>query len=187
MAWGKDMDHEQLTFSFLQTGIGAACALALAQAGANLCLIFRPLPNSTSTLADYTVSSITALCPNVRVEVVHCDLGNTEDVKTVFPRALDLMGGEIDVFVNCAGIQRRDQAVKFSETDWDDVSLFFSFGSSLFFPRCFAFLSFGFFAPSLTGVICSLLYLSLVLPALSIFPFPSLATHPSPFSAIEPA
>jgi len=68
----------------------------------------------------------------VRVEVVHCDLGNTEDVKTVFPRALDLMGGEIDVFVNCAGIQRRDQAVKFSETDWDDVSPFSSFGSSLF-------------------------------------------------------
>ena len=137
MAWGKDMDHEQLTFSFLQTGIGAACAVALAQAGANLCLIFRPLPNSTSTLADYTVSSITALCPNVRVEVVHCDLGNTEDVKTVFPRALDLMGGEIDVFVNCAGIQRRDQAVKFSETDWDDVSLFFSFESSLFFSSVF--------------------------------------------------
>lgn len=126
-------DHEQLTFYFLQTGIGAACALALAQAGANLCLIFRPLPNSTSALADYTVSSITALCPNVRVEVVHCDLGNTEDVKTVFPRALDLMGGEIDVFVNCAGIQRRDQAVKFSETDWDDVSLSFLLGALFFF------------------------------------------------------
>lgn len=65
--------------------------------------------------------------------MVHCDLGNTEDVKTVFPRALDLMGGEIDVFVNCAGIQRRDQAVKFSEADWDDVSPFSSFGSPLVF------------------------------------------------------
>jgi len=63
--------------------------------------------------------------------VVHCDLGNTEDVKTVFTRALDLMGGEIDVFVNCAGIQRRNQAVKFSEADWDDVSLGFPLSSSL--------------------------------------------------------
>jgi len=103
-------------------GIGAACAVALAQAGANLCLILRPPQNAAaSSLGGHTVSGIKTLCPNVKVEVVHCDLGDTEDVKAVFPRALEVMGGEIDVFVNCAGIQRREQAVKFSEADWDDV------------------------------------------------------------------
>jgi 2-deoxy-D-gluconate 3-dehydrogenase len=53
--------------------------------------------------------------------IVHCDLDNLDSVKGVFQKALDIMGGRIDILVNCAGIQRRSPSLDFSETDWDDV------------------------------------------------------------------
>lgn len=56
-----------------------------------------------------------------RVEIVDCDLADLASVRTLFQKALDAMGGEIHVLVNCAGIQRRSPAVAFSEQDWDDV------------------------------------------------------------------
>ena len=115
------------------TGIGAACALALAQAGANLCLVLRPpadKPSSSST--PDIVSSISAACPNVRIEVVHADLSDITSVKAVFPQALEKMHREIDIFVNCAGIQRRAPAEIFSEDDWDEVRQSPFFQRSLF-------------------------------------------------------
>lgn len=66
-----------------------------------------------------TLNSIRAL--GVKAEVVHCDLGDLHAVKEVFQKALHVMGGEIHVLVNCAGIQRRSPSVNFSEKDWDDV------------------------------------------------------------------
>ncbi|KDR79988.1 hypothetical protein GALMADRAFT_1173407 [Galerina marginata CBS 339.88] len=99
-------------------GIGAACALALAQAGADLCLILRPPVDPQ--LTPEIVNTIRTACPNARVEVVHADLSDTASVKRVFPLALEKMNGEIDIFVNCAGIQRRAPAELFSEDDWDE-------------------------------------------------------------------
>ncbi|KAI0948054.1 hypothetical protein AcW1_009659 [Taiwanofungus camphoratus] len=96
-------------------GIGAACAIALAEAGANICLVQRP---ASPTHSD-TYNAIAALGRTVKV--VECDLADLESVKLVFERALDAMGGEIHVLVNCAGIQRRSPAVQFTEGDWDDV------------------------------------------------------------------
>ena len=55
-----------------------------------------------------------------------CDLSDLAAVKGLFQKALDAMGGTIDILVNCAGIQRRSPSVSFSEQDWDDVSAFFS-------------------------------------------------------------
>ncbi|KAI0942003.1 hypothetical protein AcV7_002551 [Taiwanofungus camphoratus] len=100
-------------------GIGAACAIALAEAGANICLVQRP---ASPTHSD-TYNAIAALGRTVKV--VECDLADLESVKLVFERALDAMGGEIHVLVNCAGIQRRSPAVQFTEGDWDDVRLCF--------------------------------------------------------------
>jgi 2-deoxy-D-gluconate 3-dehydrogenase len=58
-----------------------------------------------------------------RAEIAVCDLADMTAVKTVFDRALELMGGEIHIMVNCGGIQRRAPAVDFAESDWDDVRL----------------------------------------------------------------
>jgi 2-dehydro-3-deoxy-D-gluconate 5-dehydrogenase len=98
-------------------GIGAACATALAEAGAALCLVLRPQSNSS----DDQVESLRRLGA-ATVNVVHCDLADLEAVKGLFQKGVDAMGGSIDVLVNCAGIQRRSPSVEFSERDWDDVS-----------------------------------------------------------------
>ena len=102
-----------VTLAASPTGIGAACAIALAQAGADICLVVRPQPTDTPL-------PILAQLP--RAQVVYADLSDMDDVKSVFQRALDIMGGEIHVLVNCAGIQRRAPAVDFGEHEWDEVS-----------------------------------------------------------------
>ena len=108
-------------------GIGVACALALAEAGATICLIVRP--NSNNSNINNNTSTIDALraiqLPNAdHHTTIECDLSNPDAVRTLFDRALDKLGGNIHVLVNCAGIQRRAPAVEFSEQDWDDVSYF---------------------------------------------------------------
>ncbi|KZT61711.1 NAD(P)-binding protein [Calocera cornea HHB12733] len=94
-------------------GIGEACALALAQAGADICLAQRD-PTRTSVR-----DSIRLL--GVRCEIVPCDLADLEAVKTLFDRALAVMGGEIHVLFNCGGMQHRAPATEFPEEKWDEV------------------------------------------------------------------
>jgi 2-deoxy-D-gluconate 3-dehydrogenase len=91
-------------------GIGQACALALAQAGASVCLVTRDSASTASTLAAIPSA-----------QHVVCDLSDLDAVTRVFDGALEKMGGEIHILVNCAGIQRRAPSVDFSEQDWDDV------------------------------------------------------------------
>ncbi|KAG8216832.1 hypothetical protein J3R82DRAFT_7091 [Butyriboletus roseoflavus] len=84
-----------------------------------LFVLFRENPlwavNRTRPPAD----SIRALGGSAHI--VHCDLANLDAVRELFPKALEVMGGNIHVLVNCAGIQRRSPSVSFSERDWDDV------------------------------------------------------------------
>ncbi|KAI0338016.1 NAD(P)-binding protein [Trametopsis cervina] len=95
-------------------GIGASCAIALAEAGASVCLVQRP---GSTNLETY--NSIAALGRTVKT--VDCDLADLAAVRTLFARALEIMDEQIHILVNCAGIQRRSPAVSFSEQDWDDV------------------------------------------------------------------
>jgi NAD(P)-dependent dehydrogenase (short-subunit alcohol dehydrogenase family) len=104
-------------------GIGAACAIALAQAGAALCLVLREPQGDAPPNLD-TVNAIREL--GASAKVVHCDLNNLDAVKGVFQRGLDVMGGRIDILVNCAGIQRRSPSLDFLETDWDDVRIHYA-------------------------------------------------------------
>lgn len=99
-------------------GIGAACAQALAEAGAALCVVVRePQPG-----AEPNLETVNALRQRgFKVEHVFCDLADLAAVKLLFQKALDALGGSIDILVNCAGIQRRSPSVTFSEQDWDDV------------------------------------------------------------------
>ncbi|KAG6872706.1 hypothetical protein C0995_007374 [Termitomyces sp. Mi166 len=99
-------------------GIGAACAVALAEAGASICLVQRNSPDGTPPNHE-TLNAIRAL--GAVAQVVYCDLDNMEAVKGLFQLALDHMGGQIHILVNCAGIQRRSPSLDFSESDWDDV------------------------------------------------------------------
>ncbi|KAF9500783.1 NAD(P)-binding protein [Pleurotus eryngii] len=148
-------------------GIGQACAIALAEAGADVVCVLRRTTKSNaehdkqdvdhkvsppsdrtgddggtgeSKEVDVTVAegggeakaktqgTIAAL--GVRAYVVYADLEDMADVKSVWARALGLLGREeeggegkprIHILVNCAGVQRRHPSVAFPEEDWDTV------------------------------------------------------------------
>lgn len=115
-------------------GIGAACALALARAGASVVLVVRPLsspssappaPSSAPSGAEHpSLAPLLALGQthaSQKYSIVEADLADMKSVKEVFPKALQKAGGTIDVLVNCGGIQRRHPSTEFPEEDWDEV------------------------------------------------------------------
>ena len=93
------------------TGLGQAMAVALADAGADIALVGRSAP-------DETEARIKALGRNVAV--VMADLGDTSQITRVVTEAEQALG-PIDILVNNAGIIRREDSIKFNESDWDDV------------------------------------------------------------------
>lgn len=52
---------------------------------------------------------------------VACDLADREDRARGFDEAVALLGGDLDILVNAAGIQRRHKSEEFHIEDWDDV------------------------------------------------------------------
>lgn len=103
------------------TGIGQAIAAALATAGADVALVGR-------SEASETKAKIEAL--GRRAIIVTAELSSIAPVADIIARTLDGLG-DIDILVNNAGIIRRNDAVDFTEEDWDAVidtnlkSLFF--------------------------------------------------------------
>lgn len=95
-------------------GIGAALALALAEAGADTILLLRP--GSTATA---TSSAITAL--GRRCTIYHADLARPADLKGLVHRITAEDGHDLSILVTCAGIQRRHPAHRFPDEDWEDV------------------------------------------------------------------
>ena len=93
------------------TGIGQAIALGLGRAGAEVVCAGRS--NMTETLALLKQSSVSA-------HECICDLNDKAETVAAYERA-EAMFGPIDVLVNNAGIIRRNDAVDFTEEDWDDV------------------------------------------------------------------
>lgn len=97
-------------------GIGAACAIALAQAGASICLLQRDITKTS------TQTHILQLGGGIKCEIVEADLSDLKATREAFKKGVEVMGGQIDMLINCAGIQRRAPAVDFSDEDWNDVS-----------------------------------------------------------------
>ena len=103
------------------TGIGQGIALALANAGADVALVGR-------TPAEETAAKIVET--GRRAALIEADLSTTRDVGNIVEQTVSELGG-LDILVNNAGIIRRNDALDFSEDDWDAVvdtnlkSLFF--------------------------------------------------------------
>ena len=103
------------------TGIGQAIALSLAGAGADVALVGR-------SEASETKAKVEAM--GRRAIIVPADLSSIAPVPDVIAQTLSGLGS-IDILVNNAGIIRRNDAVDFTEKDWDAVidtnlkSLFF--------------------------------------------------------------
>lgn len=103
------------------TGLGQAMAIALAQAGCDIVGVNRKAPEETA-------ACISAL--GRRFRAIRADLSQQESLQNVVDSAVAEMG-RVDILVNNAGTIRREDALAFSEKDWDDVinlnlkSLFF--------------------------------------------------------------
>lgn len=103
------------------TGLGQAMALGLAEAGCNIVGINQVEP-------DETIKQVTAL--GRRFLSLKADLRNIDAIPALLDSAIAYFD-RIDILVNNAGMIRREDAINFSEQDWDDVmdlnikSLFF--------------------------------------------------------------
>ncbi|MBB1072822.1 2-dehydro-3-deoxy-D-gluconate 5-dehydrogenase KduD [Rhodoferax sp. 4810] len=93
------------------TGLGQGMALALAQAGADIVGVNVAAPDDTRTLVEALGRRFLDLRANLS------DVSSIADLVT---QALALTG-RVDILVNNAGIIRREDALNFTEKDWDDV------------------------------------------------------------------
>ena len=94
-------------------GIGRACALELARAGAGVALAAR----SESKLAE-VVNEITAA--SGKAAAFRIDVANEDEIKAGVKAAVAHFG-KIDILVNNAGITRDQLVMRMKRADWDDV------------------------------------------------------------------
>ncbi len=93
------------------TGLGQAMAIALAEAGADVVGINRSAP----TEAEKAIQALGRKFFDLRA-----DVGQTDKLAGLVNQAVQL-AGRIDILVNNAGIIRRQDAIDFTEKDWDEV------------------------------------------------------------------
>ncbi|HKS76947.1 MAG TPA: SDR family oxidoreductase [Terriglobales bacterium] len=92
------------------SGIGRACAIALAREGANVVLVGRRKPR-----LDETAQS----CPNTAL-VIAADVSTQSGIDTVIADTLSRFG-TIDVLLNNAGVLHIGTAEQITEAQWDET------------------------------------------------------------------
>lgn len=93
------------------TGLGQGMAVALAQAGADICAVGHVDAVDTRELVKAT---------GRRFHFIEANLLSIEPVERIVKETVEAFG-RIDILVNNAGIIRREDSVNFSEKDWDEV------------------------------------------------------------------
>lgn len=94
-------------------GLGHGITTGLAKAGAKV--VIMASSDSVFTAAEEFVKE------GLDVLALKCDLSMEDSIKRSILQALDLLGGNLDIIVNNAGIQRRNKSEDFKLSDWDDV------------------------------------------------------------------
>jgi 3-oxoacyl-[acyl-carrier protein] reductase len=94
-------------------GIGRACALKLAEAGATVALAARNQEKLGEVAAEIVAAGGTA-------QPFELDLGSEESIKAC-AKAVLAQFGKIDILVNNGGITRDILALRMKKKDWDDV------------------------------------------------------------------
>jgi 2-deoxy-D-gluconate 3-dehydrogenase len=116
-----DLSGKVAIITGCNTGLGQGMAVALSSAGCHVVGVNRSDSSDTKELVEANGQSYL----EVRV-----DLSDTKVIDSILRATLDKFG-RVDVLVNNAGIIRRNDAVDFTEADWDAVmdlnskSLFF--------------------------------------------------------------
>lgn len=92
-------------------GIGKACALAMAKAGADVAVV-----DINGESAKETAAAIAAL--GRRSLALRADLGNVAEIDRMIGETIAAFG-RIDTLVNNAGVTRRADLMDLTEEDWD--------------------------------------------------------------------
>ena len=106
------LDGKKALVTGASTGLGAAIAVGLAEAGADV------MCHGNSHTADETCKAVSA-CGR-KAYAWSGDLRNADVPKALIQATLDRFG-RIDILINNAGTIRRSPAVDYSTEDWDDV------------------------------------------------------------------
>jgi 3-oxoacyl-[acyl-carrier protein] reductase len=94
-------------------GIGRACALALAAAGARVALAARNEAKLNEVAAEIATAGGSAA-------VITLDIASEESIKTCAKAAIAHFGS-VEILVNNAGITRDTLTLRMKRADWDDV------------------------------------------------------------------
>jgi len=93
------------------TGLGQGIACGLAEYGAKVVCVGRSdMAETEKLLGNFKAEFLS----------VYADLSSTASIPGIIKKALEKFG-RIDILCNNAGIIRREDAIDFSELDWDDV------------------------------------------------------------------
>ena len=106
-----DLSGKVALVSGANSGIGQALSVALAQAGADIALLARREPSETQ-------AKIAAL--GRRNTWIAADFGSTPPGPAIIEQTITQLGG-LDILVNNAGTIRRNEALNYTEAEWDDV------------------------------------------------------------------
>jgi 3-oxoacyl-[acyl-carrier protein] reductase len=107
------MDKRTAFVTGASRGIGRACAIALANAGARVVVAARNKEKLEEVAADVRAAGTDAF-------VVEIDLGSAESIKAAFATASKEFG-RIDILVNNAAITRDGLALRMKPDDWEAV------------------------------------------------------------------
>jgi NAD(P)-dependent dehydrogenase (short-subunit alcohol dehydrogenase family) len=95
------------------SGIGKACALALAEAGAQVVAADINAPGAQATADAITAFQRRAIPASV-------DVGDLGQIDQMVKQAVAAFG-QIDILVNNAGVTRRADIMELTEADWDRI------------------------------------------------------------------
>ena len=94
-------------------GLAHGVAEGLMEAGAEVVII---------DISAHTEQAAQEFCDRgFKAHAVRADLGNREQLKNAFNKALELLGGRLDILVPAAGVQKRHKSEEFPMEDWDFV------------------------------------------------------------------
>lgn len=94
-------------------GIGRACAIELARAGAAVALAARNEAKLTEAVSEI-------MAAGGKAAAFRMDVASEEDVKAATKAAIAQFG-KVDILVNNAGITRDQLVMRMKRADWDDV------------------------------------------------------------------
>ena len=94
-------------------GLANGMAEGLMESGVEVCII-----DISKKASDVAVAFTEK---GYRCHAVNADLGDRVDLINGFNKAIEMLGGHLDIIINAAGIQKRHFSEEFPMEDWDAV------------------------------------------------------------------